>query len=642
MIKNMRRLTGLLLLALYFFPVFSSVAEPSHNTGGCDHHLDNKQAFFGDLHIHTALSSDAMLFGTVNRPDDAYRFGRGEPLTLKPTIGGGAGVLSQLERPLDFMAVTDHAEYMGAMALCFTPDTEKYDDEICRSVRQPVQGSSLDDVVKKIISVYGAMTSETLCGVGMRDCVKATQIPWRETQQSAAHWNDPCSFTTFVGYEYSGTPKSTKLHRNIIFRNEKVIEHPLSYNDEPSEIKLWQHLKRQCKSAGNGCDVVSIPHNPNLSNGNMFSLDYGTDDPKEQAEIAALRSEIEPLVEIFQLKGDSECRNGLWNVLGASDEFCNFEKYRDWQGARFDDCESGAGNGALVGKGCVSRMDYVRSTLPVGIAEQQRMGENPFKFGFIGSTDAHDGSVGDTNEALHDGSRRIYTAQEPARQSAGGLAGVWAEENTRESIFKALARRETFATSGTRLQVRLFGGWQYDEKMCGEDNWVKTAYANGVAMGSDLPELSRAEKRDSGEGEKPSPTFLVSAMADPGTINAPGNLLQRVQIIKVWPGEGSQVHQAVFDVAGGDTNASVDLNSCQPKGQGATTLCGFWRDPNFDKTLGAAYYARAIENPSCRHTQYACTNKAIKAENKPAFCDDESVAKVIQERAWSSPIWYTP
>jgi hypothetical protein len=335
-------------------------------------------------------------------------------------------------------------------------------------------------------------------------------------------------------------------------------------------------------------------------------------------------------------------------VLGASDEFCEFEKYRDWQGAKFEDCKKEVGNGALVGEGCVSRMDYVRSTLPVGIAEEKRIGVNPFKFGFIGSTDAHDGSAGDTEEAVHDGTQRIYTAQEPARQTAGGLAAVWAEENTRESIFKALARRETFATSGSRMQVRFFGGWQYEKPICEQENWVQQAYANGVAMGSDLPLApskapmvgSRSEGDSYAEGVAPS--FVVSALADPGTVGNPGNLLQRVQIIKVWPGQGDQVHQAVYDVAGGDTQATVDLASCQANGIGATSLCAIWRDPDFDQTLGAAYYARVLENPSCRHTQYSCVNPVVSKEAIPSFCNDKSMAKTQQERAWSSPIWYVP
>jgi hypothetical protein len=409
------------------------------------------------------------------------------------------------------------------------------------------------------------------------------------------------------------------------------MDTPISWIDSPSMIGLWRRLKAECKDAGTGCDVIAIPHNSNLGNGQMFSLAYdGEEDPARQKEIALLRSEIEPIVESFQEKGDSECRNGMWNVLGGSDELCNFEKYRDWRGATFEDCRDGQGSGALHGRGCVSRLDYTRYALAAGLAEERRIGANPHKFGVIGSTDNHRGTAADVDEWMNDGIKREASLMEPGRMSSGGIAGVWAEENTRDAIFDAFQRREVFATSGTRIRVRLFGGWDLPAELCSEPELVKRGYAQGVPMGGELV----AKNRERG------PSFVVSALADAGTAEHPGTPLQRVQIIKVWAGDGDELHQAVFDVAGGPSDASVDVNTCERSGAGAKSLCGVWRDPEYDSSVRAAYYARVIENPSCRYTAYTCL--AAPGDAKPAYCDDGSVALEVQDRAWSSPIWLTP
>jgi hypothetical protein len=484
---------------------------------------------------------------------------------------------------------------------------------------------------------FQAMYSEALCGKQGERCAAAVAAPWQEVQQAAARFDDRCEFTTFVGYEYSPTPGGSKVHHNVIFRGAEVIEAPIPWNLEPSVYRMWQRLDAECIRAGTGCDVLTIPHNSNLSNGRMFRLDYdGEQDPKRQAALARLRARIEPVVEIFQFKGQSECRNGLWNVLGATDELCGYEDYRGWGGAEPESCVGNeVGTGALAGKGCVSRQDFARSALASGLAEQRRIGVNPFKFGFIGSTDAHDGTAGDTDEWLRDGISRQPPRFEWGRDSSGGLAAVWAEENSRDAIFDAMKRRETFATSGPRMSVRFFGSWELPNDICAQHDLVAQAYRQGVPMGGDLA------PRPVHPGQPAAaPSFVVSAAADPGTPKRPGGRLQRAQIIKVWAGEGDELHERVYDVAGGPNEAGVDLTTCTPTGSGATTLCGQWQDPEFDAAQGAAYYARVVENPSCRNTGWACVNAAPDA--RPTLCTDPAIPKQGQERAWTAPIWYSP
>jgi hypothetical protein len=617
---------------LLLWPLLALAAPAAADTEACLDRSAERHAYYGDLHIHTGLSADAMLFGTTNRPDDAYRFAKGETIAIRSIHGRGPEVPATIARPLDFAGVTDHAENIGAVSLCVTPGSPAYDTDACKFVRAPLPMDDMAVFATHLTKVFQTMYSdESICGRDRKRCRAAVSAPWREIQSSANRANDPCEFTAFIGYEYSPTPLGSKLHHNVIFRGSEVMDVPISSNDVPSMIDFWRMLKRGCKEAGTGCDVIAIPHNPNLGNGQMFALTYGGEtDPARQREIALLRSEIEPVVEMFQEKGDSECRNGMWNVFGETDEFCNFEKYRDWQGARYEDCENGQGSGALQAQGCVSRLDYTRYALAAGLAEERRIGANPHKFGVIGSTDNHEGTAADVDEWLHDDKQRPPDLLEPGRMSTGGVAAVWAEENTREAIFDAMRRREIFATSGTRIQVRFFGGWNFGEDLCDDLHLVARGYAEGVPMGGELSPRAAAK----------GPTFVVSALGDPGTQTHPGTPLQRVQIVKVWAGAGQALHQAVFDVAGGDNDASVDTGSCKRSGAGASSLCGVWRDPDYDPALGAAYYARVIENPSCRYTGFTCAGAA--ADARPALCDDPTVPKQSQERAWTAPIWLAP
>ncbi|MFP8876203.1 MAG: DUF3604 domain-containing protein, partial [Myxococcota bacterium] len=434
----------------------------------------------------------------------------------------------------------------------------------------------------------------------------------------------------FVGYEYSPTEQGANLHHNVIFRSEHVMDTPISSRDVPDPFAFYAKLKSECNDSGTGCEAIAIPHNSNISNGRMFRLGYDDDTPaSEKRAISETRAEIVRLVEIFQEKGDSECRNGLWNVIGQPDEFCAFEKYRDWKSAEHEDCQDRVDIGGFENRGCVSRVDYTRYALAAGLAEEGRIGVNPLKFGVVGATDNHLGTAADLEEWLHDGRQRPVTPIEPGRMSTGGITGVWAEENTRESLYAAMKRRETFATSGPRIQPRLFASWDLPPDLCGDPEMVKRAYEMGVPMGAALPPRSKISR----EG----PVFLASALRDPGTLAYPGAPLQRIQIVKVWAGEGDELHQAVYDVAGGGNDASVDTSTCERSGEGATNLCAVWRDPDYEASVAAAYYARILENPSCRHTGYTC----VRAEpgQEPGYCDDASVPKQIQERAWTSPIW---
>jgi hypothetical protein len=612
------------------------VDQASTKRVACAHHQPERQVFWGELHVHTGISMDAWMYGTRPRPADAYRFTRGESIGIGVQDASGRPLRTvQLERPLDFAAVTDHAQGAGATSLCTRPESPAYDTASCRSYRAPLDfDRPLGEIVKDIRRRTEVdLASPEVCGPNGMQCRFALGEIWRETIDAAEIWNDTsdaCEFTTFVAYEYTATPEQTKVHRNVIFRNATVPALPISYEDEPEAIGLWRELRRQCLDAGTGCDALAIPHNANLSNGNVFTIEYGdATSIEEQAAAARLRARIEPLVEIQQQKGDSECRNGMWNVLGATDELCGFEKMR---APDTPDCQDGKGFGALANQGCISRRDFARYALVEGLMEAERIGVNPFPVGFIAATDGHDGTPGAVEEWRRD---QIIGAPSPAPgRNPGGIAAVWAEENSRESLFEALRRRETYGTSGPRIQVRLFGGWDYPAEMCGNPELVAKGYAGGVPMGGTLPRNPAA----SGEAAGAAPTLVVSALRDQGTAEHPGGLLQRIQIVKGWYDDEGRIHQQVVDVAGGPNDADVDPNTCMPRGSGADSQCGVWTDPDFDPNRSAVYYARVVENPSCRQTGWAC----MPGSERPAWCDLPSVEMTVQERAWTSPIWYDP
>jgi hypothetical protein len=594
-----------------------------------------RNAYFGDLHIHTRHSFDANAFDVPTTPQDAYAFARGTPLALPPlALDGTPTQIVQIDRPLDFAAVTDHSEFLGEVEMCTTPGSAAYDSAFCTQYRTDIP-SNATTIFGVQLTPANPTRNTQVCGPDGTGCIPDAMAVWRRIQLAADAAYDrtsACSFTSFVAYEYTAATGVSTLHRNVIFRNERV-PFPTTYFEQPTPQGLWAELKNTCLDAGTGCDALVIPHNPNESNGKMFQL------PAESAAEAAVRASMEPLLEIYQHKGDSECRNGLSGIVGAPDELCDFEKE---QYATFTDCGDGTGSLGAARLGCVSRRDFARGALLEGLKEAERIGVNPFQLGFIGSTDTHNGTPGFVGEETFVGHRGTDD-DTPAKRlgrgsltvggisfSPGGLAGVWAEENSRDSIFRALRRRETFATSGPRIAPRFFGGWNLDPGLCSDVDMIQNAYAEGVSMGGTLPVAPPAT----------APSFLVAALRDPGTASKPGTQLQRIQIVKGWR-ENDESHYQVYDVAGDAMNgASVDTDTCVPSGPGFDSLCAVWTDPDFDPTERAFYYARVVENPTCRWSAYECNRLA--PEDRPASCSDPAWPKTIQERAWTSPIWFTP
>lgn len=621
----------------------------------CADHDPTRRAFFGDLHVHTGLSMDARTRDLILTPSDAYRYATGEAVALPPLDAKGAGTRQvRIGRPLDFAAVTDHAEFLAETALCTTPGSDAYDTTECRIYRGETRGwlswlIGAKGVGARITGLIGLSgRPDALCGPDGDRCRRLVGRLWQETLDAAEEWYDrsaACRFTTFPAWEYSASPYQSKVHRNVILRNEIVPELPISWIDQPEAEGLWRALHAQCLDTDSGCDALAIPHNMNLSNGRAFDVWYRDRPLAAQQEAAALRAGIEPIAEMMQVKGESECRNGLWGVAGEPDELCDFEKIR--RATNPEACEGEIGAGALTGRGCVSRVDFVRHAIVQGLAEGARIGVNPFQVGFIGSTDTHNATPGAVQEATYEGSRGAenataaqrltYDPDRPTMQSEvlrnpGGLAGIWAEENSRDALFDAMRRRETFATSGPRIRPRFFGGWQLPGDLCDRPDFVPAAYERGVPMGGDL-----ATRPESGG----APTFVVHAMRDPGDPGFPGGLLQRAQIIKGWVGDDGNYHQSVHDVAGTRENgATVDLDTCEPSGPGYHVLCGQWRDPDFDPDRPAVYYARIVENPSCRWSWRQCL--AREPDDRPEGCNLPFVPKIIRERAWTSPIWFSP
>jgi hypothetical protein len=632
-------------------PVPAAQARPLIPRDACASSNPDRSAFFGDLHVHTGVSMDARVMGTTTTPDDAYRFARGEEIGLSPFAADGTPARkARLDRPLDFAAVTDHAEWMAETSLCTDSKSEVYDTKSCRLFRGDERAWYADLIglrgfranIVGVVDLDGR--NEEVCDEDGERCRGRIESVWAQMQATAERHYDrssACTFTTFHAWEYSRSTKNTKIHRNVILRNEIAPTVPFSWIDTPNETELRRKLRDLCLDTESGCDAIAIPHNPNLSNGHQFSVWYRDLPIEEQRAEAALRARLEPIVEMMQVKGESECRNGMYQVLGGPDELCGFEKLRDSPGIPVDDCEEGTGYGAQASKGCTSRLDYVRYALIEGLREDARIDVNPYKFGMIGSTDTHRGTPGATAERdfigkFAENPTSQLTIGESIRSSAyrnpGGLAGLWAEENTRDALFDAMKRREAFATSGTRIAPRFFGGWNLSEDLCSQPDFVARAYAEGVPMGADLPESSTAAA---------APTFVAAAMQDPGTPENPGVALQRIQIVKGWVGEEGAYHQAVYDVAGDrDNGADVDLATCNPRGAGARSLCTVWSDPDFDASTSAVYYARVLENPSCRWSTVDCL--ALPESERPNGCDDPRVRKTVQERAWTSPIWYEP
>jgi len=577
-----------------------------------------RNAYFGDLHVHTRYSFDAFIFGTRASPDDAYRYAKGEAL-MHP-----AGIEMKMPAPLDFQAVTDHDIYLGMLPAMDDPSTTVGKHEISVAIREAKTPVERRDAFNGIIARLRGQVADDLYDPAV------SKAAWQDIIAAAERNNDPGVFTTFIGYEHTKSgPDAENLHRNVIFRGSQVAEMPFTANMSNNPEDLWDWMDSE-RAAGR--EVLAIPHNSNGSNGWMFRQGKYDGSPMDSA-YAEQRMRNEPIVEITQVKGTSDTHP----ALSPNDEWADFEIMP----LRIASTLQSQADGS-----------YVRQALRRGLEYADGQGFNPFQFGFIGSSDTHNaaGSFEEYNywskTGMTDATPQLRGSVpldtpgpngeqygQPAAQywGASGLAGVWAESNTRDSIYDAFRRKETFATSGPRMRVRFFAGYDLPDDLVMRQDAITQAYAHGVPMGADLLANDGA-----------SPRFFVwaSRAAD----SAP---LQRLQIVKGWMA-GGESHETVFDVAcsdGGspdpatrrcpDNGASVDLATCAySRDVGAAELATVWRDPEFDASQRAFYYARVLENPTCRWSTW----DAIRAGVAPR----PDMKSVIQERAWSSPIWYRP
>ena len=591
-----------------------------------------RQPFFGDLHVHSTLSLDAATQGTRTRPRDAYRFARGEQIGIQPWDGERPLRSVQLARPLDFAAVTDHAELFGELHICRTPGAEGHDSMPCRLYRR---WPRLAFFILNGQATDGG--SFSFCGAGNEVCLAAARGPWQEIRDAAEAAYDrsaECNFTSFVAYEWTGAPDTNNLHRNVIFRNARVPEHAASSRDTDTVRGLWDSLLEECENGTGevaGCEVLAIPHNSNLSGGLMFQAEHEDGVPLD-AESAARRRLMEPLVELNQHKGDSECRRGI----GTNDELCDFEllPYGNFGGkfAEFQNVPPGEGS-------------FVRNALRHGLAIERDLGENPFRFGVISSTDTHLGTPGAASERGHPGHGGAGDPSsvtmpvglpDDIEFSPGGLAVVWAEENSRDALFEAMRRGETYSTSGPRMTLRFFGGWELADDLCAAPDFAARGYADGVPMGGTLPPAPG----------KQAPTFAISALADAAGERTP---LERIQIVKGWLDADGTTHEQVHDAAGAKiADASVDASTCATSGAGSRALCTVWSDPDFDPTEPAFWYARVVEAPTCRWHTWLCNEAGVDCTQPDTVtegyeaCCDSTIPQIIRERAVSSAIWYDP
>jgi hypothetical protein len=638
--ERLRAATAIGMAVTLFAALSSSAQESAVNLDyseareRCANASPLRQPFFGDLHVHTRYSLDASTQGTRTTPAQAYQFALGERIGVQPWTDAGTALRSmQLSRPLDFAMVSDHAELIGEVQLCNTPEAEGYRSWECMVYRNWPRGAFY------LFNATAGLRQAHLglCGENDKLCRRAALEPWRETQAAAERYYDrsaACTFTTFVGYEWTGMNPSSggNLHRNVVFRNAEVPRLPASYIDVSFAEDLWASLDRTCNGQEGGCDSVVIPHNSNLSAGFMFSglNDHGSAMSKEYA---ATRARFEPLVEIMQHKGASEC---YFEAGVTEDELCAFEQLDKDNIAGFDDPPT-------------PDTGFVRKALADGLAHEQSLGVNPYQFGHIASTDTHLGTPGAAQEDEylgHGGAGMPAGVEVPPGlpdvllYNPGGLAVLWAHENSRDALFDAMRRREAYGTSGPRIVSRFFAGWNLPADLCQAENPIERAYAEGVPMGSILPNGQTPERR---------PTFLVAASQDAGTSDSPGTPLQRLQVIKGWLDAGGQRHERVLDVAGDVNNgATVDTKTCKTAGPGFADLCSVWVDEEFDPNHRAFYYSRVVENPTCRWSQRLCVAAGVDCSRPETIsadfenCCAAEHRPVVQERAWSSPIWYSP
>ena len=583
-----------------------------------------KDAYFGDLHIHSRWSFDAFSTQVPAGADQAYRYARGEAIDH---VSGRQ--IRMKGPPLDFMALTEHGTYMGVSATIDDPESPIHRVQLIRDLSDPdpaVSGAAFNSFMQSLNT-----------GIALPELVtdEVVEPTWRNIVELADRNDRPGEFTAFVAYEYTSMPEGQNLHRNVIFRGSDVPSRPFSAADSPNPEDLWVWMERARET---GDDLISIPHNANGSNGQMY-LDVTTAGEPIDAAYAELRLRNEPVSEVYQIKGQSETHP----VLSADDEWADFEVF---------DRVLGQPNAYSRPAG-----SYVREALKTGLRLEAAQGFNPYRIGMVAASDGHNASS-PTEEDNYTGKLGIFDGTPEVRLATGasalaeldivsdfdpaenmaltwgaaGLAGIWAESNTREALFDAMRARETFATSGPRIRVRFFAGPDFGPDDLGAD-LAERGYAGGVPMGGELQSAPGAA----------SPAFLVAAVKDP--LEAP---LERVQIVKGWVDASGEAREKIFDAACGDGEdpdpatgrcgiraAGPNLEDCSiDESQGAAQLAAVWTDPGFDPAERAFYYARAIQIPTCRWSTWDALRLGVpRPENAPA---------TLQERAATSPIWVVP
>ncbi len=575
-----------------------------------------RDAYFGETHVHTSWSLDAFALGNLlTTPGDAYKYFKGEP--IKHPLGYDV----KIDTPLDWAGVTDHSEYAGVVNLANEPGSAVSK----LSVAQPLILKAKTKEEMERVALYAINTLASGPPIAALMAPEIAGTVWKRNVELADQANEPGKFTAFCSYEWTSMPSNMNLHRNVFFKDcAKVPPMPFSALDSKHPVDLWDWMDGQRK-AGN--DLLAISHNANLSDGRMFPTEVDTKGRPIDAAYAASRVRNEPLIEIKQLKGTSETHP----MLSPTDEFANFEIMS-----------------VLLGNppGRIPHIvgSYARQALKDGVALEDSKGFNPYKFGFGAASDSHNTAVPYRQDNFFGGhtftdgtiegrmSGTLVGGMFDARlEGTSGLTGVWAEENTRASLFEGMSRKETFAVTGPHIKVRLFGGWEYTAATLASADWVKTGYATGVPMGADLP-----------PAKGKAPTFMVWAVKDPTSGN-----LDRIQIVKGWTKSG-QSFEKIYDVVwAGDRKADKWTGAVPPIGStvdienatytntiGAVELKTVWSDPEFDPSLHAFYYARVLEIPTPRWTTIQAKQLGI--------APPDVVAPTLQERAWTSPIWYTP
>ncbi|GGO78951.1 hypothetical protein GCM10011348_12050 [Marinobacterium nitratireducens] len=586
-----------------------------------------QQVYWGDTHLHTSYSFDASMMGNKQLgPADAYRFARGEE------VEAHNGMVARLDRPLDFLMVSDHSEYLGLIPMLGTGDPELLNDPVGKRWAV-LLGGDTDQSLKAMFEIHHDINTnhKSLANA------KVERSAWDDIIAAADRYNDPGKFTTFIGYEWTTMPGGDNLHRVVLFADDaskagQVL--PFSSFDSENPEDLWRYL--QSYEDKTGGRVLAIPHNGNVSNGLMFALTDRDGNPLSR-QYAETRSRWEPVAEVTQIKGDGETHP----KLSPEDEFADFETW-----------DKGNLTADALKDDSMLPYEYARSALRLGLQQEAKLGVNPFKFGMIGSTDAHTSlSSGEENNfwgkfsvyepnpsrageyAYTEGRQGKVFSLRGEETAAAGYAAVWATENTRDALFDAMKRRETYATTGPRMTVRFFGGWDFDEHEVERPDYVLQGYRKGVPMGGDLT-AAPADR---------SPRFMVSATRDPEGAN-----LDRVQIVKGWLEADGTTEEKVYDVAWSgertpDANGKLapvgdtadSRNATWRNSIGAAELTSVWTDPDFDRAQRAFYYVRVLQIPTPRWPTYDEKHFHYQLE-------DRSTPEHIQERAYTSPIWYTP